>query len=92
MIEAPIEEVNLDEISVITNFELLEHLFWPKDFLQACHRALPEGGLLILTTPNIKGFDLLVLGGCLITLVAPTILIISILNLSAIFCSVADLK
>ena len=63
VIEAPIEEVNLDEISVITNFELLEHLFWPRDFLHACHRALPEGGLLILTTPNIKGFDLLVLGG-----------------------------
>jgi 2-polyprenyl-3-methyl-5-hydroxy-6-metoxy-1,4-benzoquinol methylase/ribosomal protein S27E len=62
VIEKPIEEVNLDDVSVITNFELIEHLYSPKDFLLACGRALPRGGLLILTTPNIKGFDLLVLG------------------------------
>ena len=62
VIEKPIEKVELDETSVITNFELIEHLFWPKDFLLACRRILPIGGLLILTTPNIKGFDLLILG------------------------------
>jgi 2-polyprenyl-3-methyl-5-hydroxy-6-metoxy-1,4-benzoquinol methylase/ribosomal protein S27E len=62
VIEKPIEEVDLVEVSVITNFELIEHLYSPKDFLLACGRALPRGGLLILTTPNIKGFDLLVLG------------------------------
>lgn len=62
VIEKPIEEVDLDKVSVITNFELVEHLYWPKDFLLACGKALPGGGLLILTTPNIKGFDLLVLG------------------------------
>ncbi len=62
VIEKPIEEVDLDKVSVITNFELIEHLYWPKDFLLACRRALHKGGLLILTTPNIKGFDLLVLG------------------------------
>lgn len=62
VIEKPIEEANLDKVSVITNFELIEHLYWPKDFLLACGRALPMDGLLILTTPNIKGFDLIVLG------------------------------
>lgn len=61
-IQKPIEEVDLDEIDIITNFELIEHLYWPKDFLFSCGKALSEGGLLILTTPNIKGFDLLMLG------------------------------
>jgi 2-polyprenyl-3-methyl-5-hydroxy-6-metoxy-1,4-benzoquinol methylase len=62
VIERPIEEVDLNEVSIITNFELIEHLYRPKDFLLACGRKLPNGGLLILTTPNIKGFDLLMLG------------------------------
>jgi len=65
VIAKPIERVNLGEIknlNVITCFELIEHLYSPKDFLLSCNRILPKGGLLILTTPNIKGFDLLVLG------------------------------
>lgn len=62
VIEKPIEEVELDQVDVITNFELIEHLFWPKGFLSACVKVLRTGGLLIVTTPNIKGFDLLVLG------------------------------
>ena len=62
VIEKPIEEVELDKANVITNFELIEHLYWPKDFLLACKKSLHKGGLFILTTPNIKGFDLAVLG------------------------------
>ena len=62
VIEKSIEEAQFEYVSVFTSFELIEHLFWPKDFLLACGRALPKGGLLILTTPNIKGFDLMVLG------------------------------
>lgn len=62
VIEKTIEEVEINGVDVITNFELIEHLFWPKDFLLACKKVLPSGGLLILTTPNIKGFDLLVGG------------------------------
>jgi 2-polyprenyl-3-methyl-5-hydroxy-6-metoxy-1,4-benzoquinol methylase/ribosomal protein S27E len=61
-IESSIEKVGINDASVITNFELIEHLYWPKDFLFACKRALPKGGLFIITTPNIKGFDLLTLG------------------------------
>jgi len=56
------ERVRISGISVITCFELLEHLFSPKDFLTACMKALEPGGLLILTTPNIQGFDLQTLG------------------------------
>lgn len=62
VIENTIEKVKFENANVITNFELVEHLFWPKDFLIACNNALSAEGLLILTTPNIKGFDMLVLG------------------------------
>jgi 2-polyprenyl-3-methyl-5-hydroxy-6-metoxy-1,4-benzoquinol methylase len=59
----PIENVNFEEeISLITNFELIEHLYSPKDFLMSCASKLKKNGMLVLTTPNIKGFDLLVLG------------------------------
>jgi 2-polyprenyl-3-methyl-5-hydroxy-6-metoxy-1,4-benzoquinol methylase len=62
VIEKSIEDVQLEHVNVFTSYELIEHLFLPKDFLLACGRALPKGGLFILTTPNIKGFDLMVLG------------------------------
>jgi len=63
VIESMIEDVEIDEnVSVITNFELIEHLYWPKDFLKVCNKALPKGGYVILSTSNIKGFDLYILG------------------------------
>jgi 2-polyprenyl-3-methyl-5-hydroxy-6-metoxy-1,4-benzoquinol methylase len=62
VIEAPIEKVDMSGVDVMTNFELIEHLFWPPDFLRQCWLTLEKRGVLILTTPNIKGFDLLVLG------------------------------
>ena len=64
VIEKPIEQVSFgnDVVDVVTNFEVIEHLYSPKDFVLKCVSILPEGGLLILTTPNIEGFDLLVLG------------------------------
>jgi 2-polyprenyl-3-methyl-5-hydroxy-6-metoxy-1,4-benzoquinol methylase len=64
VIEKSIEEVRLDHVSVITSFELIEHLYCPSDFIADCHRVLPPGGLLIVTTPNIMGFDLVTLGKC----------------------------
>jgi len=62
VIEKPIEKIALDSVDVITSFELIEHLFNPKEYILACAKALSKDGLFILTTPNIKGFDLLVLG------------------------------
>jgi 2-polyprenyl-3-methyl-5-hydroxy-6-metoxy-1,4-benzoquinol methylase len=57
------ENLELESLAdVITNFELVEHLYCPMDFLKHCSRLLKPGGLLILTTPNALGFDLLVLG------------------------------
>jgi len=62
VIEKPIENVELGEASVITSFELIEHLFRPKHFLLACKNRLVKGGLFILSTPNVKGFEMSVLG------------------------------
>ncbi|MDP3790103.1 MAG: class I SAM-dependent methyltransferase, partial [Candidatus Omnitrophota bacterium] len=62
VMEKPVEEIQIDEVDVITNFELIEHLHWPKDFITACRKRLTKNGLFILSTPNIKGFETLMLG------------------------------
>ena len=41
---------------------MIEHLFDPLGFLQACRRALRPGGLLTVTCPSAAGFELLVMG------------------------------
>lgn len=46
----------------IAAFEVLEHLFHPGDFVNSCHRVLKPGGLLVLSCPNVKGFDVQTLG------------------------------
>lgn len=51
-----------DKFNVVANFEVIEHLFSPKEFLKKCHSLLAKGGLLVLTCPNCKGFDFEVLG------------------------------
>ena len=64
VIESPIEKVDLGylDCSIISAFEVIEHLFSPRSFVQACVRHLSVGGLAIFTCPNVKGFDLMVLG------------------------------
>jgi len=63
VIEKLIEEVTLESnsIDVIACFEVIEHLFSPKDFIKRCGSLLDSGGFLFLTCPNGKGFDILVL-------------------------------
>lgn len=59
-IELPIEEIELSSDSlfdVIVNFEVIEHIFSPREFLSHVHRMLNQDGLLILSCPNGKGFD-----------------------------------
>jgi 2-polyprenyl-3-methyl-5-hydroxy-6-metoxy-1,4-benzoquinol methylase len=59
-----LEEMTSDELPptfgfrVATCFELIEHPCDPFDFLQSARRILGPQGILILTTLNIKGFDL----------------------------------
>lgn len=63
IIEKPIEKVDLNgaKIDLIANFEVIEHLFSPKIFLSICHSMLSEKGILVITCPNGKGFDIAVL-------------------------------
>ena len=71
VIQKPIEEVDVKRANVITCFELIEHLYDPETFIIACRNVLPKDGLLIATTPNIKGFDLSILGRFSDNIVAP---------------------
>jgi 2-polyprenyl-3-methyl-5-hydroxy-6-metoxy-1,4-benzoquinol methylase len=59
-IELPIEQVEFsaaDRFDVVVSFEVVEHLFCPRDFVAHIGRVLRPGGLLILSCPNGQGFD-----------------------------------
>lgn len=65
VIEDTIERIHFSEeekFDVIVNFEVIEHIFSPKNFVESCHKLLKKSGLLILTCPNGQGFDFEVLG------------------------------
>lgn len=64
VVEAPIEQVSSDAIraDVVACFEVLEHLFSPRDYIRQCSRMLNPGGLLLITCPNGHGFDVSVMG------------------------------
>lgn len=64
VIEAPIEQVSHEtlRVDVVAAFEVLEHLFDPRAFVTGCARFLNPGGMLILTCPNGRGFDIELLG------------------------------
>ena len=64
VLEQTIETVSLPEgsVDVIASFEVIEHLFSPRDYVARCSQFLGAGGLLVLTCPNVKGFDIAVLG------------------------------
>ena len=62
VVQAPVEAAELDAgVDVVTSFEVLEHLFSPRAFVERCHALLRPGGLLMLTCPNVRGFDVEVL-------------------------------
>lgn len=62
-LQTPIEEIKLAEpVDVVAAFEVIEHLFSPRDFVLQCGRLLKDGGMLILTCPNVRGFDVGTLG------------------------------
>lgn len=59
------------KIDLITAFELIEHLFNPMTFLNKISSLMGTNGIFILTTPNIEGFDLLLLGSKSDNIAAP---------------------
>lgn len=65
VIEATIENVDPkkhESFDIVVNFEVIEHLFSPREFLLQCRAFLKPGGLFMVTCPNGKGFDITVLG------------------------------
>lgn len=64
VIERRVEEIQTQEnnVDVALAFEVIEHLFEPRRFLEAMAAQLAPGGLLVLSCPNGLGFDIQVLG------------------------------
>ncbi len=60
----PFEELRLPEnyFDVITLWQVLEHVPYPLVLLREIHRILKPGGLLALSTPDIKGVPARILG------------------------------
>jgi 2-polyprenyl-3-methyl-5-hydroxy-6-metoxy-1,4-benzoquinol methylase len=60
VIAKPVEQVRLQDIKadVVASFEVIEHLFDPRGFIKGCSSLLSKGGLLLITCPNVKGFDM----------------------------------
>ncbi len=63
LINDVVENVKLKEKpNVVVSFELIEHIFSPYEFLKSVYELMPENSFIILTTPNIEGFELLTIG------------------------------
>jgi len=72
VIEGMFENIRIKEkADLIVNFELIEHLFDPREFIRSCYNLLKAGGLFIVSTPNEAGFDLRVLGKLSDNILAP---------------------
>jgi SAM-dependent methyltransferase len=61
-IESRVEDAAIDRLDAVTSFEVIEHLFAPREFVRRCAELLPGGGLFIVTCPNVRGFDIQTLG------------------------------
>ena len=60
--EETIENLNIKKrFDIIVNFEVIEHLFWPKKFILSMKKFLKKKGFMILTCPNGMGFDIQIL-------------------------------
>ena len=64
VIEKRIENITteIEFADVAVAFEVIEHLFEPRQFVEQCAHIVKQGGLLILSCPNGQGFDIALLG------------------------------
>ena len=54
-----IEKLDINKkFDLLVNFEVIEHLFSPKNFLNSMKKFLKKKGFIILTCPNGMGFDI----------------------------------
>src|SRR4051812_7013038 len=54
VIESPVEDAELDSVDVVTSFEVIEHLFSPREFVSRCADVVSPGGLFVVTCPNVR--------------------------------------
>jgi len=57
---------------MICAFEIIEHLFDPKSILLDMRRILNKKGIILISTPNVEGFEMSVLEKVCDTYFAPT--------------------
>ncbi|MCM8530265.1 MAG: class I SAM-dependent methyltransferase [Lentisphaeraceae bacterium] len=57
-----LEDISDLQADVVASFEVIEHVFNPEYFLKSLLSLLSRGGIVYLTCPNFKGFDLTTLG------------------------------
>jgi len=65
IIEQAVEDVSLEQVGqadVVVSFEVIEHLFEPRSYVERCATLVRTGGLLVLSCPNGLGFDVAMLG------------------------------
>lgn len=60
VIESPFEHIDHSQYqaSAVAAFEVIEHLFSPRDFFEAASKLLVPGGVVFVSCPNGEGFDL----------------------------------
>lgn len=51
-----------ESYDAILHFELIEHLVDPVAFMTDCHRLLKSDGLMVFTTPNAEGLEMVASG------------------------------
>jgi 2-polyprenyl-3-methyl-5-hydroxy-6-metoxy-1,4-benzoquinol methylase len=62
-LQEPFEKAAIADgsVDVLACFEVIEHLYDPRAFLKKAHSLLGREGLLVLSCPNVAGFDAVVL-------------------------------
>ena len=50
-------DISSGPFQVVTSFELIEHLYDPKKYVESIKKQLLPGGLLYITTPNFNGLS-----------------------------------
>ena len=55
-------ELPSETFDLVTMFDVIEHLEAPLEALRICHRILKPGGVLAISTPNLRGLGCRLLG------------------------------
>jgi 2-polyprenyl-3-methyl-5-hydroxy-6-metoxy-1,4-benzoquinol methylase len=51
-----IESLELNKFNIVTAFDLIEHLFYPINFLKNLHKLITKDGIIVMTTPDASSF------------------------------------